>query len=849
MRAAYPVPPNLQLDTPPSYPEHVNSPKVQDEGYYDRAQSLTFDDARHAVEPEQSDPGLRPYVGLQARLFLSLLSPPLISLLFTAVHLLLSSKEVDERVANTKAKLLAACAVAERQATTAASMPRYMAEAVNQRTQQTVEATVQGVGTVLYMSLTAVEAIITFIVDSYRSVFLCFIELLVRSALSLLLAAVDLMNSLINDAGHGIKAGIQAAVDGVNAFLHGALDGVNDLLQIIGKSVKIPVVAQPDLSALDNVHLPESFDQGLRELNASLPTLTELKLRMNELIQGPFQALKTDVNNTVAAFRFDATVLPVPEAQTVTFCGDIDLHPLDDLGHSLKGYMLVILLLLAGCALALVGLNVLREWWSWRCLDRELTNTQRVWREQHGVSGEESLLGSKSRLFCFLETARHPLLIGLAHRSLTKLGITSAGAQDRVQWWLSFVTHPMALVVFALGLTGFLSVQAQLMLLPHVQHRFEHQVNGTTFDFEQLATARIDSLTASASQDFADRSNALLSSAQNDLNEHLFGWVNTTTGAINATLNEFVDGVATAVNDTFAGTPLFVPVQTFVSCILLQKVVRLEEALTWLHDNAHATLPMVSPTVLMLSPNRTQELLQPVQSAAVGDGNGSTGAVGSLLQGYQEKLVTERWLFVIFLGLYGLVIVCGTLVAVLYPRAEEEAATSERQNSPDEAPWPRDHKDRWRNDGAVDPHHSITTPISPDRMVLHVRELPAEAEPDLQDSTPIVAGRSDDFWQRARMDSEDYHQSATPMDDFRRAHIGWQAQRLAGMPRSQQRSARARESDQSAYSTASERAGLRAHGDEVPGFERGPRSDRGSGSNARSSMLEDFDWVQPFPRE
>lgn len=123
-------------------------------------------------------------------------------------------------------------------------------------------------------------------------------ELLVRGSLSLLMAAVDLMNTAVKDAGQGIKAAVQTSVDGVNTFLSGSLAGINDILAVVGKSVKVPQIAQPDLAALDNVRMPTSLQDSLQRLNSTLPTLTELKKKMDAIIQGPFEELKTDVNKS-----------------------------------------------------------------------------------------------------------------------------------------------------------------------------------------------------------------------------------------------------------------------------------------------------------------------------------------------------------------------------------------------------------------------------------------------------------------------------------------------------------------------------------------------------------------------
>lgn len=298
--------------------------------------------------------------------------------------------------------------------------------------------------------------------------------------------------------------------------------------------------------------------------------------------------------------------------------------------------------------------------------------------------------------------------------------------------------------------------------------------NSSVGDFGQLASARVTALTADTSRDFADRSNAIILKAQDDLNQHVFGWINTTTGTINATLNEFVDGIAAAVNDTFAGTPLFTPVQSFVSCILLQKVLKLEEALNWLHDNAHADFPLVAPTVLTLDANRSQELLQPVQETATGNQDGQGGLIDKLVKSYKDKLSQERNLFFIFLGLYGVVIIVGTLVAILYKRAsQDEGEGRSRRGGSAEDEGYGDYKGDWPSNGIANPHHSITAPISPDRMVLHVRApLPFEetgtAVPRAAKSSSRAMQATDEPWRVS------FANSASPMLDFAKAHDGWQ---------------------------------------------------------------------------
>lgn len=138
---------------------------------------------------------MKPYLELPHLLSLTWLAYPILSLLFVAFRLLLSTDSANDAVASAKDDLLASCKAAEQAATAAASMPRYMAVATNARITDAVNDTMNGARAALVLSLTVMEAIINFIVDTYRSTFLCFLELVVRGGLSLLIGAVQEVRS------------------------------------------------------------------------------------------------------------------------------------------------------------------------------------------------------------------------------------------------------------------------------------------------------------------------------------------------------------------------------------------------------------------------------------------------------------------------------------------------------------------------------------------------------------------------------------------------------------------------------------------------------------------------------
>jgi hypothetical protein len=149
--------------------------------------------SRSLSPPPQYDSisNLRPYLELPHILSLTWLAYPVLSLIFVAFRLQ-SSLAASQNAANlARNELISSCTAAERAATAAASMPRYMASATNRQIVAAVNTSLEGARLAFVLALTAMEGIINFLVDIYRSTFLCFVELVVRGALSILIGAVQ----------------------------------------------------------------------------------------------------------------------------------------------------------------------------------------------------------------------------------------------------------------------------------------------------------------------------------------------------------------------------------------------------------------------------------------------------------------------------------------------------------------------------------------------------------------------------------------------------------------------------------------------------------------------------------
>jgi len=96
-----------------------------------------------------------------------------------------------------------------------------------------------------------------------------------------------------------------------------------------------------------------------------------------------------------------------------------------------------------------------------------------------------------------------------------------------------------------------------------------------------------------ASSSWATDANAVLLRESDSINKDLLSWVNTSTVAVNNTLNAFVDQTIGVLNTTLGGTPLYGPVKGVFDCLIGLKVKGIASGLTWVHDNAQIKFPML----------------------------------------------------------------------------------------------------------------------------------------------------------------------------------------------------------------------------------------------------------------
>jgi len=677
---------------------------------------------------------LRPYLQLPHLLSLTWLAYPILSLIFVIFRLQLSSQSAQTAVANAKDDLLTACQAAEQAATAAASAPRYMAIASNQLIADTINGTMNDARAALILSLTVMEAIINFLIDIYRSTFLCFLELIVGGGLALLIAAVQEITSFVQSSVNSIVSGLKNDATSLNSAISTVVNELNKVNPF--GNVDAPQFNVSSLDALSNITIPTDFENALVQLNNSLPTVSSIKDSIEDLVDTPFEAVKSDINSTFQGLFFDASTLPVPEQNSVSFCNNLDTSSVDDLGHDLLtitkiGTIILILLLLA----LLVGHCAL-EWYKWRCLQFHLHRTREAWVSDPttvytGPAHAPSVTLTDHNLLMLQTDAQHPLLTRIANSLSAKLRL-SPSQHTHLRWFLHYIFYAPALACFLIGFFGLLSVQVQLLAVGPLEAKYSAQAAASVQDLSTTIFAQVNSSMYNQSSSYAGTINARVETVQSSVNNGLFGWVNSTTTTLNSTLNNFYTDVQNIVSSAFNGTVLETPAQDFVRCIIGSKVTALEEALTFLNQNLNVNLPTVNESVLVLSSSNVNEITQPIATAAVGGGQDDPGGlIGRLVSTYVDSLKQERIMFALFLGLWGLVVLMGLAVVFWHSYGRNWVQAYKRRK------WRREQRDEIGDIIAAFPDAPPTIHISKDTEK-------GEKTPDmgLRSFTPLPEPRS-----------------------------------------------------------------------------------------------------------
>jgi hypothetical protein len=139
--------------------------------------------------------------------------------------------------------------------------------------------------------------------------------------------------------------------------------------------------------------------------------------------------------------------------------------------------------------------------------------------------------------------------------------------------------------------------------------------------------------------------------------------VNTSTTAVNDTLNTFTDEMAKALDTAFGDTILHDPIEELLNCLIGLKIAGIQKGLTWVKDNAHVDFPQFRPDVFSLGAAASLTDSQSDDSFLASPGSVATdditAAVVKVSNKLQDMIMQEAIISACVVGIWFLIMLIG----------------------------------------------------------------------------------------------------------------------------------------------------------------------------------------------
>lgn len=538
-------------------------------------------------------------------------------MILVLVRVLIAIGDVRSDMASAKREALSACTSVESMGSAMASMPHYLSAGINELTASGIEHAVNGLKSMLLLSMTAVEEIILFIIKIMYQTYLCLATLMVRSSVHVATALIEDVAGFLNTTVKAAAKDIQKAVNTFENALDDFASLVNTAASALGAS--LPTLNLNDsLSTLDDIALPSSINTTLDSLNDKIPSFDEVQNFTENVIRLPFEEVKKLVNNSLGTYTFDRNALPVPAKEQLSFCNDNDginsfFEGVTDLALTARKIFIVVILLAAVLACIPVAWQEIRRW-------RQMKeHAQLVRKEAHDPMDVVYIVSRPYTAAAGIKAASH---------------FSNSRRQILVRWAIAYATSMPALFVLAIAIAALLSCLCQYILLKSI----EKVVPELSTEVGAYADKVVGSL-QNASVAWATDANKAINSMDADLNQKIFGWVNTSTTAVNDTLETFVTKSKNVINETFGGTLLEEPVQELFECLVGLKIESVQNGLTWVHDHAHIDFPSLpNDTFSRGAKDSVSNDTNPSASFLADAGDSTSNKITEVVQAVIDKL-------------------------------------------------------------------------------------------------------------------------------------------------------------------------------------------------------------------
>jgi len=277
-------------------------------------------------------------------------------------------------------------------------------------------------------------------------------------------------------------------------------------------------------------------------------------------------------------FEFDRKLLPVPQKESLNFCSEGNaindfFNDLIVMAHNAR--KLALGLLIAAAVIVCVPM-------AWIEIRRYRKMQTRAALFAEGHDGMDVVY-----------LASRPTSSGIGLWFGKRFG--SARRQAVMRWTWAYATSVPMMFLLSLGIAGLFSCFCQYLLLKVIKDKAPELTNQVA-DFAEHVVKSLNN----ASKSWSGGVNGAVGKLDDKINDDILGWVNSSTTAVNNTLNGFVAEMSKTLNTTFGGTVLYDPIKEVLNCLIGLKIAGFQKGLTWVQEHARVSFPSVSNNTFSL---------------------------------------------------------------------------------------------------------------------------------------------------------------------------------------------------------------------------------------------------------
>ncbi|TFB04303.1 Plasma membrane fusion protein PRM1 [Trichoderma ghanense] len=633
-------------DNPPRFPHVPDSLRID---------AFVPSIAERIIEPRaDTAPYITPYLSLRSRLSQVWINRWTVLIVLVLVRTIILTGQLHDNLVTAEAQALSACTKVEDLGSAMASMPHYLSSGVNELVAMGVEKTVHGMVEILDLVISGVEGIIIFYINFLAATYTCLITAMIHGTL-------DAIGNVTEDATKAYNRLVNGTVDDIKKIANALQKGIANLTSDIEDSIfgsvlpKIPKVnfTKP-IDELKNFQINTTeFVGGVQKLNDDIPTFKEVQNMTESVIAFPFNKLREALDEKYGSYEFNRSAFPLAEKQQMTFCSDND-----SLNNFFDGLFKLVakarVAFIVVFTLAAVGAMVPMAWLEIRRWRRQKEHTKLVSDSQRDPMD-------------VVYTASRPFTAAWGLRFTSKL---SGNKQILIRWCIAYATTPAALFVLSLALSGFFACICQAILLRAV----EEKTPALRQEVGAFADHVVESL-QNVSDSWARDANDVIKGLNDDINGDLLDYVSNATGAVNDTINTFMDKMEGGLNAALNGTFLLGPVKSILHCVIGLKIESVQKGLTWVHDHAHVELPLFPNDTFSAGANSSvagdSELGSFLASPSSASSDEITEAVGHVTGWLHGSLVQEALISTGIFLVYVIVVLIGVIRTLVGMSAQD----------------------------------------------------------------------------------------------------------------------------------------------------------------------------------